>query len=392
MARKKGDDGLNRFEQLDSLRGIAALCVLLSHLLLVFPVFEQETFHQPALWIVNVFKYTPVHSIWGGHEAVVFFFVLSGFVLSQVWLNGQKVIYSSFLLKRALRLYIPYAAAILAALLVRRFIGNGGIPELSGWFNLIWAEPVTFSTLLHHFLLITKAHTNALDPPIWSLAEEMRISLIFPLIMLSVLRLNWKLCLAAGLLLSCFSMVRGGYHAVPGTFNYVLMFISGALLAKHRHSLVLLVLNRSRFQKALLLAAALVCYAYAWWPFYGMRELHSAIVDEWINTLGVSVFIIFSMASGAISRMLLWRPLVFLGKISYSIYLYHLIVLTSLCYLYYDKLPILVIFVLTVLLTLLISIVSYYWVEKPSIRLGRALTSGNRLNGWPRSKKTVHSS
>jgi len=66
----------DRFEQLDSLRGLAALSVVVNHFLNILPgIFDNPN----DFWFL---KYTPLHLFWAGHEAVIFFFVLSGFVLS----------------------------------------------------------------------------------------------------------------------------------------------------------------------------------------------------------------------------------------------------------------------------------------------------------------------
>lgn len=62
----------SRFDQIDSIRGLAALSVVISHLSLVIP----------NVYIVQKLKNTPLHIFWAGHEAVILFFILSGFVLA----------------------------------------------------------------------------------------------------------------------------------------------------------------------------------------------------------------------------------------------------------------------------------------------------------------------
>ncbi|WP_391557554.1 hypothetical protein [Robertmurraya sp.] len=48
-----------RYVELDSLRGIAATTVVLSHIAIVLP----------ELYVFNKFKNTPFHIFWAGHEA-----------------------------------------------------------------------------------------------------------------------------------------------------------------------------------------------------------------------------------------------------------------------------------------------------------------------------------
>ena len=80
----------SRVEQLDSLRGLAAMSVVVSHHLLVFPaVFEAFKSKTPgpdeALLLLP-----PVYIFWAGHCAVVLFFVLSGYVLSLPVFDGRQ--------------------------------------------------------------------------------------------------------------------------------------------------------------------------------------------------------------------------------------------------------------------------------------------------------------
>src|SRR4051812_48108680 len=67
-----------RYQQLDALRGLAALTVVMQHFLSVLPSIDG---HSDNAW-VNLWKYSPLHITWAGYEAVIFFFILSGFVLS----------------------------------------------------------------------------------------------------------------------------------------------------------------------------------------------------------------------------------------------------------------------------------------------------------------------
>jgi peptidoglycan/LPS O-acetylase OafA/YrhL len=74
---------LRRFGELDSLRGLAALSVLIGHCLVVFPHLSGSYPGQGwELWAWNTLRSTPLSVVWAGNEAVILFFILSGFVLS----------------------------------------------------------------------------------------------------------------------------------------------------------------------------------------------------------------------------------------------------------------------------------------------------------------------
>ncbi len=74
-----------RWKGLDGLRGLAAIVVVLHHSLLTSPSLALAYFGGPKApvgspsWLLT---YTPLHLVWAGPEAVLVFFVLSGFVLT----------------------------------------------------------------------------------------------------------------------------------------------------------------------------------------------------------------------------------------------------------------------------------------------------------------------
>ena len=143
-----------RFKELDSLRGLEALSVVAYHYLISSELFATSTPNNSYAWIINILKNTPLHIIWAGPEAVVFFFVLSGFVLSLQFYSKKKVNYRSFLLSRFCRIYLPSYAALLAAITLDIALSRHGIKGLSGWFNSIWTESITPGLFINNLLLI----------------------------------------------------------------------------------------------------------------------------------------------------------------------------------------------------------------------------------------------
>ena len=83
---------------------------------------------------------------------------------------------------------------------------------------------------------------------IWSLVHEMRISIIFPVIVFLLLKIDWKICIIFAMIFSVVSSffmknfttefntpISTNYFI---TFHYISMFIIGALLAKNREYLI----------------------------------------------------------------------------------------------------------------------------------------------------------
>lgn len=100
----------HRLDHLDGLRGVAAVGVVIFHLmsaLVPWLVAEQQ---PGAHWLA----YTPVAVLWNGTFAVSVFFVLSGFVVTNATLRKSDPIWIDVVI-RYLRLAIPATASTLAA-------------------------------------------------------------------------------------------------------------------------------------------------------------------------------------------------------------------------------------------------------------------------------------
>ncbi len=175
---------MRRLDELDSLRGLAALSVVLYH----FKIF----------WLDDVMRNSPVHQkhvidrlllpITAGHEAVILFFILSGFVLSLPAINLRARPYAVFILRRIFRIYIPYVAALFLAVLGNRFFAEDVTQSkcLSGY----WSLPIDWGLFRQHLLCLGAYNTETFDPPIWTLVLEMRICLVFPFLCAQRLRLR----------------------------------------------------------------------------------------------------------------------------------------------------------------------------------------------------------
>jgi peptidoglycan/LPS O-acetylase OafA/YrhL len=340
-----------RLEQLDSLRGIAALTVLSQHVLF-------STVEVPAS-----VDYTPLHLLWAGHEAVIFFFVLSGFVLALPFVSGRPLDFGPYAIKRVFRIWLPYIAATAAALLIASVTVER--TDLSAWVARKWQDPPSLWVWTEHVLLIGNFETRLYNPVLWSLVHEMRISLFFPLIVLAVRKLDWKFCVAIALSGSAIDAVNLHFDITPSigwrsslleSLHFATMFMAGALLARHREFAVEWFNRRSLREKSGLWVLAFFAYVYGRAvlivPTEAMRTLHDIAI-----TLGVLVVIQTALASPRFAGALEHRWLVACGRYSYSLYLWHVVVLLSVYHLLAG--------------TVVATAASYAFVEKPSVTWGR---------------------
>lgn len=366
-----------RLQELDSLRGLAALEVLFSHFfsLALFPP-----------WF-DVLSTTPLGVFWSGHEGVLFFFVLSGFVLTLPFLENRAPTYLGYLTKRILRIYPPYILAAGLAMFFRELLFNGPVPGVGSWFNCSWQTPVTWKVFLDHVMMIGSFPNNNYNPVLWSLVFEMRISIVFPALIYLVRR-NEKVSMALAALFFpgiLFLFYLGGrFHFflpyVLHTVQYAGVFIIGALLAKKRNMLVQWFVRLPHLEKWFLMALALLFYSEPCWllPLIANLNLVDLVLNnglreggEFFTTAGVCLIIIASLSAKKISFILTAQPFEFLGAISYSLYLYHAVCLKVIVTLLNGHLPVASLLLISFVVSVAVSALSYRYVEIPSIQLGR---------------------
>lgn len=363
-----------RYFELDTLRGLAAMLVVLYHLLgLWLSEMPSASWMSSSIWALVA----PV-----GGEAVMLFFVLSGFVLSLPAINGRPQTYFTFLIRRVFRIYIPYLAALFVS--VAGAFWLHGIVTRGNWFYPFWPEPLSWRLVWQHILFIGVYNSQRFDPPIWSLVHEMRISLVFPLMCWFVLRLKskWSFVIAGGLTITAIMIYKLPFQFGPSvgdSLQYSGLFVLGIFLARERSTLGAWLSHRRRITKALAGAAFLWLYLFAGPPLIrhnGHFPHHSMLcISQWITALGAGGLMIVSMYSASCKLILAWRPIHFLGQISYSLYLWHFIVLMFCVRLLYGRMPLWIIICLALVLSIAVSWCSYLWIEKPSMNLGRRLSN-----------------
>ena len=141
-----------RLSELEGLRGIAAIMVVLYHLLLLFypgimyGVGSQTAPVQHSNLESTVYG-TPMMVFFSGNLAVMIFFVLSGFVLTVGFFQtGDVNIIRKIMAKRYLRLMLPALASVLLAWGCLR-LGLSGVDSAakitqSLWLEIQWNMPV----------------------------------------------------------------------------------------------------------------------------------------------------------------------------------------------------------------------------------------------------------
>lgn len=299
------------------------------------------------------------------------FFVLSGFALSIS--IGKNFNYWIYLLRRLCRLMIPCIVGILLAAAACFFVAPQPIPALGSWFNhLVWNEPLTWGLITRHIVMTGTQPDTSLVNVLWSLVVELRISLIFPVLYFLCRKRTWIAAVAAVAMyvLFRFLVIRSGNYvpffnrnwieALENVGYYTPFFIAGIIA---RENIDVIRRFVAKFHKILVFVALLIA----------LRLVESGVDFE----VGIGAFVIIALCVSApyIGKGLSIKPIEWLGKVSYSLYLVHLTLLATVFHLFYGKVNSYILSAVVVVGSLLLAEAFYLLVEAPSIQLGRRLAA-----------------
>lgn len=363
-----------RYPALESLRGLAALIVVIHHHLLTFP--DIYPYPIGATGLVGWLMYSPLHLIWAGGEAVIFFFLLSGFVLSLgVW-RGEPLNMQTFIVRRIWRIWLPFMVAVTLAWGLALLLGHQPLPQASIWFNNIW-QAADAPAYLQHLLMLGKmdALNHSFIPVVWSLKWEMWLSLLLPLVLL-VARQSTVLIVAICVLLLAlyYGPTYGDSDTASNLARYFPMFIIGAWLARYHETIGAFVQRLSHPVLVSGLVLALLLFPVQWYGWSGSTSPPRLLGSD-LSVMVASGLLIALALGWDQWRTWLERPtLTWLGRISFSLYLYHSLVLAVVVRAGANLLPLPALVLISFTLTFVVSHFAWKWVELPAMAQGKKMS------------------
>ena len=304
----------SRRSGLDGLRGVAALIVVAHHLLLTLPWFADRVFigllgqkNSFTFSIFNIFEYTPLHIFYGGSEAVIIFFVLSGYLLV---FSVNKTEIFSYARYRLVRLYLPIFTVTLLCCTLFLLFPRKSLAGGSQWVNSHSME-VTLASCLKNFWVVDG--TDWLNSALWTMKYE----IIFSLAVVVVAGFTFKQSVYTFLFVvtGLSSLIWVGINYGFDLLSWLPVFFAGSAI----HWLPE---NRFRFSFLQLILGVFVLYLP--WSYAGFGYSSGPATGRILMTLGALIIVDVSRQAGnSVSSLLSMRIPALAGRYSYSLYLVH---------------------------------------------------------------------
>lgn len=366
---------MSKINSAESIRGLACLAVVFSHLSLVFyPYLHQDNQSGlPNYDLLYYWHHSPFAFMYAGNAAVYVFFVLSGFVLSYAIFNKKgntekKIL--SMIIKRYPRLAIPALISVL--LYWATFQLNLNMSNASEWIARLGSQSGSIFHAIYdgsiRSFIFGKSNYNWV---LWTMQVELfgsfvifisaylllkQKKLVFIFIMLALLLsiVIFSISFALGIICFLTGMVFYFYGRRINFIPSLTMLVVGLYLAGVHNT-------SSSYQ----------------WVYNILGDKSYSVVS-----IASAPLIVYSiLMNDKISHFFDKKSLVFLGKLSFSIYLLHLLVIYLIAMPIYNILlsnfgfliSSIISCTLTIIITILISIPYSKYIDNLSINIGKKI-------------------
>jgi peptidoglycan/LPS O-acetylase OafA/YrhL len=295
------------FRVLDSWRGIAALMVALFHLDVYSAIYSLD-------FVRN------------GYLLVDFFFVLSGFVITHSYADrlGTLEDLGTFAIRRFGRLWPLHVVVLLAFVLA-----EGAKAVMAARGASFYYPPFSGATSLHAIVVnLGFAHSFGIEqqltwnPPSWSISAEFWTYLIFGAALvftrtwLGRIRFATEVLIAAILIGSAVILILFSKHAMDATYDLGLARCLYGFLVGHLTYRLWQAVSHVRFSAGLAEGGALIAVI-------GYVSLAGHSGYSFLAPLVFAlVVLVFAFEAGPVSRLMSNPVNEWLGRISYSIYMW----------------------------------------------------------------------
>ncbi|XOV80072.1 MAG: acyltransferase family protein [Aestuariibacter sp.] len=322
-----------------------------------------------AISILSVLLYHAGFSLFkGGFLGVDVFFVISGYLITlhiAESFKNNRFSFLGFYARRAKRL-IP--AIIFMAMVVTPIAWFVTDPYEFKEFGQSLVSTFTFSSNIFFYLKTGYFDTASELKPLlhtWSLAVEEQFYLVFPLLFWLMFKTGKTLVLILVLLVTSWLYAISSYNTTPDTVFYFLHTRAWELLVGSATALIsvkfqLFQTSKNEILQKYLSLSGLVMIIWSFLVISSKQE--SLPLFTMIPVFGAALVLICKNDSGVSYRFLTIPLMVWIGTVSYSLYLFHqpIFALGRIYYLEELPLPTILIFIL---LSFFLAAISKYFIE-----------------------------
>lgn len=353
------------FENLDSLRAVAALLVIFYHFTLWFH-FPDGNFYAAVQRIISFNNL-------GGPLAVRFFFVLSGFLITYLMFEEQKqngkFSIKNFYIRRVLRIFpVYYLSLIIGFIIYPLLMSLREIP-----FHEV-SNPVLFSLFLANFdVMYNNSPVNGLLGLQWSVAVEEQFYLLAPALFLLAYKKYFSRMQLLFIAVSYLFYIRHWNDGTSVPHYHTLSVLSylafGSLLAwacSNHFETITKWLNKISGTFIFIVYSLCLIFIFFFNDIHEMIPFINAIVLKIITTIFFGFIILEqNYSEQSVFKMGRIKILAWLGKISYGIYIYHMTAIYLVIYFFkLNEQTIWFQMIAALLLTIAISSISFFFIEK----------------------------
>lgn len=359
---------VENLKPLTSLRFFAAMMIVVLHSLLFWPWFQGAPSTLTA--------------------GVSFFFVLSGFILTHAYNTKGIESYSGFIRDRISRVWPLHVFALLMLIL---FVRNDALTyDGSGLFNR--GSQFIFNLFLLQSLMPFEKIIFSWNSVSWSISTELFFYIAFPFLLIRI-KNNWLLKLSCSALVSVvyvyavFALLNSAGQSsemiTPGSatsaspifrgFEFCLGMASWVLWVRYIKDLELSFLLWTIVElAAIALVAAWVSFGHQFVISFFDIQSTERVIFRVLGSAWVFALLLVSCASGRglLGKILSNSILVYLGEISFAVYMVHIILMKFFAFSVepaYKVTPVVFFAALFILAS-----ACHLWVEKPMQKLLRS--------------------
>jgi peptidoglycan/LPS O-acetylase OafA/YrhL len=378
----KSGDSHGSLNFLDGLRGIAALIVMIGHVRwLLWEGFTEGYLKHPEkysslekilVYFLSIFRF--------GHEAVLFFFVLSGFVIHLKYSKRLKANdnvpfdYKDYFTRRIKRIYPPFLFVLLFTYALDMWGASRGFSIYSGQTpNSLINQNITndhsLINLIGNLFFINGPHIGiwGTNSPLWSLKYEWWFYVLYPVLLLvNKKNIYGSWILVAGLFIVSFFVGVSPLQFFMGVFQYLLAWWLGVILAD-------VYTQRVRFTHIQLAFPVILLPI----MIIAGKRIQSDLAADIVwatGFFGLLNLLFYARSKGAGLGLL--AKLKWLGDCSYTLYITHFPLTVFLngviLYYYHNEMPRTLVFIfIAIPLNILLAYLLHFVIERPFISSAR---------------------